>query len=141
VFERIARALGTEELIQDPRFRGNRERIENVEALDNRLQEAVAKFPLDELLIRLDRFEAAVSPVYSIADIFKDPHFQERKNIVDVEDGELGMIRMQNVVGKLQKTPGKIRSSGPRLGEHNREILIDQLGYTEEELRVTGMMK
>ena len=101
----------------------------------------MAKFPLDELLTRLDRFEAAVSPVYSIADIFKDPHFQERKNIVDVEDSELGMIRMQNVVGKLQKTPGKIRSSGPRLGEHNHEILIDQLGYTEEELRVTGMMK
>ena len=141
VFERIARALGIEELIQDPRFRGNRERIENVEELDNRLQEAVAKFPLDELLTRLDRFEAAVSPVYNIADIFKDPHFQERKNIVDVKDSELGMIRMQNVVGKLQKTPGKIRSSGPRLGEHNHEILIDQLGYTEEELRVTGMMK
>ncbi len=141
VFERIARALEIEELIQDPRFKGNRERIENVEELDNRLQEAVARFPLDELLTRLDRFEAAVSPAYSIADIFKDPHFKERENIVGVEDSELGMIRMQNVVGKLQKSPGKIRNTGPRLGEHNREILIEQLGYTEEELRGAGMME
>ena len=58
-----------------------------------------------------------------------------------VEDSELGMIRMQNVVGKLQKSPGKIRNTGPRLGEHNREILIEQLGYTEEELRGAGMME
>jgi len=41
---------------------------------------------------------------------------------------------MQNVVGKLSRTPGAIRHTGPSLGQHNREVLIDLLGFTEEEL-------
>ena len=45
---------------------------------------------------------------------------------------------MQNVVGKFSRTPGKIRHAGPKLGEHNYEILIEMLGYTEDELRLHG---
>jgi crotonobetainyl-CoA:carnitine CoA-transferase CaiB-like acyl-CoA transferase len=41
---------------------------------------------------------------------------------------------MQNVVGKLSRTPGAIRHTGPRLGEHNREVLMDLLGFSEAEL-------
>jgi len=140
VFERIVKALGREDLISDPRFRDNRLRIENVEELDKNLQEAVGKQKLDELLAKLNEFEAAVSPVYNIKQIFEDPHYQARENICRVEDDELGPIRMQNVVGKFSRTPGKIRRAGPKLGAHNREILMERLGYTEEELKAGGMV-
>jgi len=139
VFERIVKALGREDLISDPRFRDNRLRIENVEELDKNLQEAVGKQNLDELLAKLNEFEAAVSPVYNIKQIFEDPHYQARENICQVEDDELGPIRMQNVVGKFSRTPGKIRHAGPKLGAHNREILMERLGYTEEELKAGGI--
>jgi formyl-CoA transferase len=46
---------------------------------------------------------------------------------------------MQNVVGKFSRTPGEIAAPGPRLGEHNRAVLIDQLGYTEAELAAAGV--
>ena len=36
---------------------------------------------------------------------------------------------MQNVVGKFSRTPGEVKSTGPRLGAHNREILVEMLGY------------
>ena len=48
-------------------------------------------------------------------------------------------LRMQNVVGKLSRTPGAITAPGPRLGQHNREVLIDQLGYTEADLQAAGL--
>ncbi|MGH7714477.1 MAG: CoA transferase, partial [Vulcanimicrobiaceae bacterium] len=73
-------------------------------------------------------------PVRSVAEIFEDPHVAERENIVAVEDPELGQVRMQNVIGHFSRTPGTIRWAGPRLGQHNEEILIEKLGFTREEL-------
>ena len=75
-----------------------------------------------------------------IAEIFEDPHYQARENIISVEDEELGEpIRMQNVVGKFSRTPGEIRHAGPKLGSSNRAILIEQLGFDEAELIAAGL--
>ena len=46
---------------------------------------------------------------------------------------------MQNIVGKFSQTPGRITAPGPRLGEHNREILVERLGFTEAEVRAAGV--
>jgi crotonobetainyl-CoA:carnitine CoA-transferase CaiB-like acyl-CoA transferase len=84
--------------------------------------------------------DAPVAPVNDISQIFADPQFQARENIATVEDEELGgTVRMQNVVGKFSETPGEIASAGPRLGQHNREILIERLGFTEAEVKAAGL--
>lgn len=140
IFERICAALEVPEIAQDPRFNENRLRLKNAGALDEELQKAIGTFDLDELLQRFMRHEAAISPVNDIAQIFADPHFAARDNIAVVDDPELGSsLRMQNVVGKLSRTPGGIEAAGPRLGEHNRAILIEQLGYSEAELAAAGI--
>ncbi len=139
-FERICRALDRPELIADPRFADNRTRMEHVAALDTLLQDTIAEIDLDELIKRFDRHDATVAPVNDIAQIFEDPHYQARGNIATVEDPELGgTLRMQSVLGKFSATPGGIDHPGPRLGEHNREVLIGELGFTEEELRAAGL--
>ncbi len=138
-FERMCRALEVPELIEDPRFADNRERIRNAEALDEALQAAIERFDFDDVMRRFDEAGAAVAPCYSVAEIFEDPHYRARENIVAVPDEELGgPIRMQNVVGKLSATPGRIRHAGPPLGAHNREVLVDMLGFDEDELREAG---
>jgi crotonobetainyl-CoA:carnitine CoA-transferase CaiB-like acyl-CoA transferase len=135
-FERTCRALNRPELIADPRFADNRKRLEHVEALEAALSEGFAQFDLDEILKRFDEHEAAIAPVYNVEQIFADPHYAARGNIATVHDDELGgAVRMQNVVGGLSRTPGEIRHAGPRLGEHNRQVLIDELGFSEAELR------
>lgn len=140
VFERISVALEIPELNADPQFADNRLRIQNVDALDIHVQAAVSRFDLADLLERFERSDAAVAPVYDVAQTFTDPHFIARENVVTLEDEELGgPVRMQNVVGKLSRTPGRIRRAGPKLGEHNREILIDRLGFTADELRAAGI--
>ena len=139
-FERMCEALEVPELVNDPRFLDNRLRIQNAVALDDALQAATEKFDRDALIALFDKFGAAVAPCNSIAEIFDDEHFKARENIVAVADDELGEpIRMQNVVGKLSRTPGEIRHAGPKLGSSNRDVLIDQLGFDEAELKAAGL--
>ena len=140
IFERLCVALEIPQLPQDPRFSDNRARLANVDALDAALQAAIGNFDRDELMRRFIELEAAISPVNNVKDILQDPHVAARENIVALADEELGgQLRMQNVVGKLSRTPGAIRHTGPRLGAHNREILIDRLGFTEAELLAQGI--
>jgi crotonobetainyl-CoA:carnitine CoA-transferase CaiB-like acyl-CoA transferase len=135
IFERLCTALEIPELPRDPRFAGNRDRLKNVDALDEALQQAISRFDRDELMRRFVELEAAISPVNNVEDVINDEHVVARENIVAIEDQELGgPLRMQNVVGKLSRTPGAIRHTGPRLGEHNREVLVDLLGFSEAEL-------
>ena len=139
-FERMCKALKAPELISDPRFLDNRLRIQNAVALDKALQANIENFDRDALLVLFDEFDAAAAPCNSIAEIFEDPHYQARENIVSVEDEELGEpIRMQNVVGKFSRTPGEIRHAGPKLGSSNRAILIEQLGFNEADLIAAGL--
>ncbi len=139
IFERICTALDEPALVDDPRFRDNRLRLANAVALDDALMAAVARFDLADLLERFERHQAAISAVYDVEKIFADRHVAARANIVAVPDDELGSVRMQNVVGKLSRTPGRVRSAGPRVGEHNHEILVERLGYAPEDLLAQGI--
>ena len=140
IFERLCAALEVPQLPGDPRFADNRARLANVDALDEALQHAIGRFDRAELMRRFIALEAAISPVNNVQDIVNDEHVIARENIVAVEDQELGgPLRMQNVVGKLSRTPGAIRHTGPRLGQHNREVLVDLLGFPEGEVRAQGI--
>ncbi len=139
IFVRICEALDRADLVDDPRFVDNRLRLKNSVALDDELMAAVARFDLADLLERFERHQAAISAVYNVQQIFEDRHVAARENIVAVPDAELGAVRMQNVVGKLSRTPGQVRSAGPRVGQHNREVLVERLGYTPAQLQAKGI--
>jgi len=139
-FERICEALEAPELVEDPRFADNRVRLDNAAALDEELQAAIGQIRFDDLMGRFLAIDAPVAPVNDIAQIFADPQFQARENIATVEDEELGgPVRMQNVVGKFSETPGEIKSAGPKLGAHNRAVLVEELGFSEADLREAGL--
>lgn len=138
-FERIALLVERPDLITDPRFIDNRARLNNDKALDAELQAEIGKVALDALLRRSEEVGATIAPVNDVSMIFEDEQIKARESIVHVEDGQLGQVGMQNVVGKLSRTPGWIERAGPELGEHNREILVEQLGYSEAQLREFGI--
>jgi len=140
VFERLCRSLGVPELPADARFRDNQARLRNVEALDAALQAAIARFDQADLLARLDAAEAVAAPVRGVDEVLADPHYRARGSIATVDDAELGPLRMQNAIGRLSATPGGIRHAGPRLGEHNRAVLVDELGFAPAELRAGGIV-
>jgi crotonobetainyl-CoA:carnitine CoA-transferase CaiB-like acyl-CoA transferase len=140
VFERICEALEVPDLYADPRFSTPHPRLANAAELDVHLQAAISRLDYDELMQRFERAGAAAAPVNDVEHAMADPQMVARGNVVAVPDAELGgPVRMQNVVGKLSRTPGEIRSAGPRVGEHNREILVEQLGLSEATLRDAGI--
>jgi crotonobetainyl-CoA:carnitine CoA-transferase CaiB-like acyl-CoA transferase len=133
-FEAIAHALGAGELCSDPRFVTNSDRVANVEPLDRALQARVAHFDLVELLDLMDAAGAPAFPIYSVEDLLRDPHVAARQNVVQVEDTQLGPLRMQNVLPRLEKTPGTVRWAGATLGAHNEEVYQKELGLSDEDL-------
>ena len=75
------------------------------------------------------------SLVYSVRDLFEDPHIKARENIVAVPNPLGGLLHMAGIVPKLSRTPGEIVSTGPlRIGEHNEEIYLGKLGLSRDEL-------
>ena len=138
-FERMCEALNVKHLITDTRFLDNRLRIKNAKALDDELQEAILKYDQSTIIKIFDKVGAAVAACYNIKEIFEDEHFKSRKNIIAIDDQELGgQLQMQNIVGNFSRTPGKIKHAGPKLGQHNYEILVEMLGFSEKELELHG---
>ncbi|TAK87192.1 MAG: CoA transferase [Betaproteobacteria bacterium] len=135
VFERTMHAIGKPHLIQDERFLDNRKRGANVEALDKEIAAWCSQHTMEQAMQILVKHEAAAAPVYSVADVVSDAHFTMRGSVVAVNDANLGPVKMQAPFPRLSKTPGKIRSTGPKLGEHNREVYgaLLELGETELE--------
>ncbi|MGE0683088.1 MAG: CaiB/BaiF CoA transferase family protein [Candidatus Binatia bacterium] len=132
---RVFAAIGQPDLINDPRFTDNRARIANIDEVDAIVGGWIAERTAEEALKKFDEYECACAPVYNIADIFADPHFQAREAVTTVQDPDLGPVRMQNVVPKLSRTPGKIRWPGPtRMGQHNEDIYCGKLGISRERL-------
>jgi crotonobetainyl-CoA:carnitine CoA-transferase CaiB-like acyl-CoA transferase len=64
----------------------------------------------------------------------EDPHYEARENVIEVEDPKIGPFPMQNVIPRLSETPGKVRWTGPKVGQHNAEIYEKVLGLDEEGL-------
>lgn len=138
-FERICKALQSEWLVEDPRFIDNRSRLQYVEELDSEIQTAIGHLSLEDLLQRCNESGATIEVVNNVAEAVDHPQVVARENVVRVDDKDLGSIRMQNVVGKLTGTPGKITHAGPSLGEHNQEVLVNELGFSPEELSESGI--
>jgi crotonobetainyl-CoA:carnitine CoA-transferase CaiB-like acyl-CoA transferase len=102
--------------------------------VDGLVADWVALRDLDDVLAQFEQAQAAIGPAYDIAQIFDDPHYQARGDIVDMEDEELGPIKMTNAFPYLSKTPAQLRHGGGRKGRHNEEILTGELGLDADAL-------
>jgi crotonobetainyl-CoA:carnitine CoA-transferase CaiB-like acyl-CoA transferase len=120
-------------LLEDPRFVTNDARVAHNDLVDAALAGAIGSRTLDEMLSLFETHDLTASPVYDIADITKDPHVVARGLLVDVPDLELGSVRMTAPTPRLVATPAAIRSTGPALGAHNREVYAS-LGIDEADL-------
>lgn len=121
--ERLFRTIGRADLIDDPRFRSNAERLENVEALDAIVGAFIGERSLGENLAFFRAAEVTAGPVYDISQIVTDPHIVERAVLVEAPDRDIGSVPMHAVVPRLSVTPGALSRPAPRLGEHTAEIL------------------
>ncbi|MBP1153745.1 MULTISPECIES: CoA transferase [unclassified Paenibacillus] len=130
IVERILKAVEREDLIADPKFKDNQTRLQHAEEIEGVIAEWISRHTQTEVLARFHECDATIAPTYTVEDIFKDPHFQERGNIVEVPDGDFGKIKMLNTAPKLSRTPGRIRHSGLDKGACNDEV-YSKLGLSK----------
>jgi crotonobetainyl-CoA:carnitine CoA-transferase CaiB-like acyl-CoA transferase len=131
--ERVFRAIGKPEMIEDPRFRTNTDRVRNIDECDGAVAEFIAQRTLDENMAVFQAAEVTANPVYEIDQLIADEHIQARGVIVEAPDDEAGSVLMHNVIPRLSDTPGKLRRPAPTLGQHTREVL-GAIGYSVDRV-------
>ena len=143
IWHRFCAVIGRPDLLTDPRFRSNAERVATIDALDEQVSAWFSQHGAGEIQAVLDEAGVPVSPIYSMEDVFADPHIVARQNIVVVDDPRVGPVPMPNVVPRFSETPGAVRHTGPALAEHNDDVYGGLLGLDEAErgaLRDAGVI-
>ena len=105
-----------------------------MDEVDGIVADWIARHDLPEVLDAFEKAEAAIGPAYTTDQIFDDPQYQAREDIITLEDEDLGPIRMTNAFPVMSETPAKVRHAGPRKGQHNQEIWGAEFGLSDAEL-------
>jgi crotonobetainyl-CoA:carnitine CoA-transferase CaiB-like acyl-CoA transferase len=134
VFRRLAEAMGQPALAHDARFATATARSTHVDEIDDLIAQWTNARPLAELEQVLEQAAVPAMRIFTIADIFPDPHYRARGAIVRAPDPELGTVAMAQAVPRLSQTPGAVRHAGHRLGEDSRTVLRDWLGLDSAAL-------
>lgn len=117
-----------------PKYKLAADRLADPKPIMDAVTEWVASHTYDELKEKCDKAGVPICSIYSMKDIFEDPHYAARKNIVDVPCEEFGSVKMPSVCPVLTETPGEIRWPGAKIGAYNEEIYQGLLGMSEEEM-------
>ena len=123
-------------LLTDPRFetiqaRGKPENMKAIDAIVSAWTQG-HQAPVLEQMLR--EAEVPTTRVFTIEDIYADPHFSAREMLATVPHPTLGHTVQTGIVPRLSDTPGAIRHTGPNLGADGRTILRQELGMTDEEI-------
>jgi crotonobetainyl-CoA:carnitine CoA-transferase CaiB-like acyl-CoA transferase len=131
---RLCRAMGRDDLADDPRFTTVMARYRNTEELFRIVEEWFAVTPEDEALRRLDENRVPAGPVLSVKEAMRHPHLRQRGTVRKVRDRILGEFDLQQSALRFSACPPATDLQAPFLGEHNREVLREYLGYSEEQV-------
>jgi crotonobetainyl-CoA:carnitine CoA-transferase CaiB-like acyl-CoA transferase len=134
LFRRLAAAMGQPELAKDERFADHASRNSNHAALDEIIAGWTSTHPLAEIEAILEKAVVPATRIYTIQDIFNDPHYRARKSIVSAPDDDMGSVAMAAVVPRLSATPGSVRHAGRDVGFDSRRVLSEVLGLGDAEI-------
>lgn len=135
--ERLFETIGMPELIDDPKYKTNTDRVANNDELDPIVGDFMASRTQAELLELFENADVTVGPVADIEQLMDHPYINERAIIVDVPDSDMGRVPMHNVIPRMSGTPAALRSSAPELGQHNQDIYAE-LGLGQDDLDRLG---
>ncbi|MBI5967347.1 MAG: CoA transferase [Deltaproteobacteria bacterium] len=133
IWKRFMKLMGREDLGDDPKFSIQRNRNQNREELHAIIADWVKNFEIKPLLELLWDAGIPSTKINNIADIFKDPHVQARKNIIETKLPSGRKIKTMGIVPKLSVTPGRVEFVAPPLGAYNEEVYRGLLQLSAEE--------
>ena len=134
MWEKLAITIGAQELINDPKFLTNSDRLSNQDDLDDVISNFIKKFDRDPLLKLFSEEGITVGPVLDISEIIEHPYVLDRKILIEHYNNNYGNILMHQAFPRLSKTPGKVKSSAPSIGENTNDIL-KEIGLTKSQIK------
>ena len=123
VFKRLCETMGQPALAADARFQDPVVRAAHVTAIDDLIARWCASHDLATLETLLNAAGVPATRIFTMTDIFRDPHYRARETIVELPDDDMGAVAMAAPVPRLSSTPGRIRHAGRRVGQNTREVL------------------
>jgi crotonobetainyl-CoA:carnitine CoA-transferase CaiB-like acyl-CoA transferase len=133
MFRRLCEALGTEPLLDDPRFKTAPDRSKNRKALAGELASAFAKRASAEWVELLNAKGVPSGPILDVKQVYENEQVRHLGMAVAVKHPALGEIQVQAPPATLSRTPGSVRMPAPDTGEHTDEILAE-LGFSAVEI-------
>ena len=133
LWQRLAKALKLDWMLDDPRFATNTDRVNNRKSVDAEVEAAVVQFDREELLQILDQARVPVSSVNSVDEALRDPQTVSRTVLKRMVHPTLGEIDALGLPLTFSRLTTEIRRHAPQLGEHTDEVLTE-LGYTMEKI-------
>jgi crotonobetainyl-CoA:carnitine CoA-transferase CaiB-like acyl-CoA transferase len=127
-FEKLCEVIGKWELVNDPRFRLNAERVKNRDALVEILIPIFLRRTASEWLSALESVGIPCGPINTLDQVFAEPQVAAREMLVPMKHPETGDLRLVGSPLKFSETPVAYRLPPPRLGEHTEEILKELTG-------------
>lgn len=142
IFKRLMQVIGRPDLAESEALQNNAGRVQHTQILDQVIADWTGQRKLEAVLAALDKADVPSGRIYTADDILKDEHYHHREMLVreTLPDGTEALF--PGIVPKLSATPGKVKWVGPRLGEHNVEVL-ESIGVTAdqlEQLRAAGIV-
>ena len=135
MWEKLALTIGSSDLIKDPRFLTNSDRLNNQDDLDKPISKFIKKYNREEVLHIFSKEGITVGPVLDISEIIEHPYINDRKVLVDHYNKEYGNILMHQAFPRLSKTPGKVRHSAPLLGGDTDNVL-KEIGISAKQIKM-----
>jgi crotonobetainyl-CoA:carnitine CoA-transferase CaiB-like acyl-CoA transferase len=135
IYERLAVAMAKGGMPAPENWAILKNREAERQQVDEHVGAWTARHDRAELLRICEEAQIPCGPIYSIDEIFEDPQYAARGNILKMQDDRVGELPIPNLVPRLSDTPGSVKWLGPRLGEHNDEIFKGLLGLTDDDLR------
>ncbi|MBX8632108.1 MAG: CoA transferase [Thermoplasmata archaeon] len=134
LWESFCSAIGMPELLNDPMFRRNSDRIANIGQLNSVLEAKFRSEPADRILKMLESAGIPAARINSVGDALKDPQVAYRGMISQFSHHAYGNIKSPGTPFRMSETPGRLRYAPPVLGEHTQEIL-SEIGYKPEDIK------
>lgn len=134
LFAKLLALMGRSDLVDDPRFTGNAQRVGHAAELDSLIGEWSGQYTAERLSQMLAGADIPSSKVYTAQDIAHDPQYRARGMVREVEDPLIGTVLHPGIVPHFPDAPGQVRSTGPDIGADGEAIMRELLGYDESRI-------
>ena len=134
IWERFCTTIGREDLSQQPEYKTNSLRSRNRKTLMEIIEKEMVKRTTRAWSRILERESIPHSPINNIKQVCEDPCINHRKMLAEIEQPQMGRIKIAGSPIHLSETPGQVYAPAPLLGEHTGEILKNLLGYSDADI-------